>query len=206
MIELLKKYNEIYIKNRSHGQEDKTEVFEFNDRSSKLILSAPHATCSFCNKKEKKADLYTGAIVRYLGEVNNISTIIRQKFIPYRELVSDYVVKENLGNHFYLDIHGFNQDIDYDICLGIGEYEARNYPYVNEIYELIKKYNLKAIINHPNYKGLYGLTGRYHQHFNQPNVIQMELKYALRDFTNQPEIFEEVTFPLFNEIIKCYEK
>ena len=85
MLELLKKYNEQFIQNHSHGNENDEDVFEYTNYDSKLILTAPHATASFCNKKEKVADLYTGAIVRYLGEQNHTSTIVRKKFAPYIE-------------------------------------------------------------------------------------------------------------------------
>ena len=64
MIDTLKKYNECFILNRSHGQEEREDVFEFIDYSSSLILSAPHATRSFCNKK-KNAQIYI--LVRLLS-------------------------------------------------------------------------------------------------------------------------------------------
>jgi hypothetical protein len=205
MIELLKKYNECFVLNNSHGQEELDNIFEFTDYSSLLILSAPHATRSFCNKKEKCADLYTGALVQYLGEICNISSIIRTKFTPYKALILDYITEHNLQEHYFLDVHGFNQNIDYDICLGIGSFPEQNYPYLQEIINITQKYDLKIIVNHENYTGKCGLTGRYQKVYNKPCVIQIELKQYLRDFYNNPDVVRNITIPFFIDIIKCYE-
>lgn len=205
MINTLKKYNDSFMLNHAHGKEENDEIFKFTNCSSKLILSAPHATRSFCNKKEKSADLFTGAITKYLGETNNISTLIRTKFTPYKALISDYISQYNLQDHYFLDIHGFNQDVGYDICLGTGEISPENYPYLENILQIAEKYNLKTVINHINYTGKCGLTGRYQKSFKKPNVIQIELKQYLRDFYNNPQTIETVTIPLFNEIIRCYK-
>lgn len=204
MIDDLKHYNDRFAQNYSYGDENNDSVFEYIDRNSNLILSAPHATRSFANKKEKVADLYTGAIVEYLGNKNKISTIIRTKFVPYRELVSDYVVKQSLQNHYFLDIHGFNQDIDYDICLGIGELSEQNYPYLSDIIRSAKSYDLKIIVNHPNYTGKWGLTGRYQKEFGKPNVIQIEIKKYLRDFYKNADLVASVTLPFMEDVLKLY--
>ena len=206
MIEILKKYDLIYNQNHSRGQENCPEVFRLTDRDSSLILSAPHATSSFTNKHEKQADLFTGALTQYLGETENVSTIIRQKFTPYKCLISDYVAEKNLQEHYFLDIHGFNQDMDYDICLGIHTYERKNYPYLDKIIEIAEKYHLKYIINHPNYTGKFGLTGRFQEKFGKPNVIQIEFQKYLRDFYNYPEVVENITIPWMKDIIKEYKK
>ena len=206
MIDALKKYNECFVLNHSHGQEENEDVFEFTDYSSLLILSAPHATRSFCNKKEKCADLYTGALVKHLGAVNKISTLVRTKFTPYKFLISDYVAEHNLQDHYFLDIHGFNQNIGYDICLGIADFDDENYPYLDCILKIAAKYNLKTIINHPEYTGKVGLTGRYQTAFGKPNVIQVELKQYLRDFYQNSDVVTNITLPFFNEVIDCYRK
>lgn len=205
MLSVLKKYNEFFMQNYSHGDEDNAEIFNYTDRKSSLILTAPHSTRSFCNKREKYADLYTGAIVKYLGEQCKVSTIIRTKFTPYKALISDWIMENDVQQHYFLDIHGFNKDIDYDICLGIGEFEENNYPYLAEIIQIAQKYGLKTVVNHPNYCGIKGLTGRYQKIFNQPNVIQMELKKRLRDFFQNPDMIEKITIPFLSEVIHIYD-
>lgn len=206
IINELKKYNERFALNRCHGDENCAEIFEFTDYSSALILSAPHATCSFCNKKEKISDLYTGALVKYLGNKHKISHIVRTKFVPEKRLISDFIRKEALQNHYFLDIHGFNKDIGADICLGVGYLNTANYPYLQKIIDIAKKYNLKISVNHPNYRGTAGLTGRYQKEFGVPNVIQIELKQYLRDFMSYPEIVKKTTLPFFKDIIKEYNQ
>ncbi len=205
MINTLKRYNDIFMKNYSHGDESSIEIFRYTDCNSNLILTAPHSTRSFCNKKEKMADLYTGALVKYLGEQSNVSTIIRTKFTPYKALISDWIIQNNAHEHYFLDIHGFNQDIEYDICLGIGNFEEVNYPYLQQIIQIAQKYNLRTIVNHPNYCGLKGLTGRYQKIFNLPNVIQMEIKREFRDFYQYPEIVKNITIPFLSEVLDIYK-
>ena len=205
MLDTLKKYNEVFMRNHSHGDDSSPEIFAFTDRGSKLILSAPHSTRSFENRHEKIADVYTGALVRLLGELCNISTIIRTKFVPYRTRVADYIADHNLEDHYFLDIHGFNQKMDCDICLGIGHFEAKNYPYLSDITSLAANYNLQYIINHPNYSGLHGLTGSYQQRWHQPNVIQIELQPYLRDFYHHPDTVLATIIPFFQEVIGLYD-
>ena len=68
-----------------------------------------------------------------------------------------------------------------------------------------QKYNLRTIVNHPNYCGKKGLTGKYQKLFNKPNVIQMEIKRELRDFYQYPEIVKNTTIPFLSEVINCYK-
>jgi len=206
MIDELKKYNERYAANKSHGVENAKDVFEYAERGSRLILSAPHATCSFVKKHEKLADLFTGAIAQYLGMKNHISTIIRTKYTPYKALISDYIFENKLDNHYFLDLHGFDKDIDYDICLGTADCLPEDCPYLAEILDIAKKYHLKTIVNHPNYTGMVGLTGRYQIACGKPNVIQMEIKRYLRDFYNNPDTVLDVTIPFLTDVIRLYEK
>lgn len=205
MIDTLKKYNEAFIQNYSHGNENDEDIFKYKNRNSSLILTAPHSTRSFCNKKEKSSDLFTGALVQYIGEQNNVSTIVRTKFTPYKALISDWIIQNNIHEHYFLDIHGFNQNIEYDICLGIGNFEEVNYPYLQQLIKIAQKYNLRTIVNHPNYCGLKGLTGRYQKIFNLPNVIQMEIKKNFRDFFNYPEVVKNTTIPFLSEVVDIYK-
>lgn len=204
IIDNLKLYNQRFCQNLSHGDEEADEIFEFVNRGSRLILSAPHATRSFVCKKERIADLYTGALVQYLGEKNNISTLIRTKFTPYKALISDCVAQHNLQEHYFLDIHGFDQDINYDICLGIGEYEEKNYPFLQDIVKIATQYNFKTVINHPQYRGVKGFCGRYHKKYGKPNIIQMEIHKKLRDFYQNPDIVKNATLAFLQDVINSY--
>ena len=206
IIDRLKLYNERFCHNLSHGDENCHEIFEFVNRHSQLILSAPHATRSFVCKKERIADLYTGALVQYWGEEKQVSTLIRTKFTPYKALISDYVVEHNLAEHYFLDIHGFDQDIGYDICLGIGECEEKDYPFIQDIVKIATQYKFKTIIGHPQYRGTKGFCGRYLRKYAKPNVIQMEIHKHLRDFYQNPDIVKNATLPFLCDIIAVYQR
>lgn len=41
-----------------------------------------------------------------------------------------------------------------DICLGIGNFEKVNYPYLSQLIEVAQKYSLRTIVNHPDYCGI----------------------------------------------------
>jgi len=205
MIETLKKYDEVFSQNHSHGDETSEDVFCFTDFKTRLILSAPHATASFANKKEKQADLFTGALVQYLGMKNHISTLIRKKYVPYKCLVSDYIVDHGLEGHYFLDIHGFAKVDDCDVCLGTGLFGAVQYPYVQEILDIAKKYDLRVALNHPDYRGKAGLTRRLQQTTEKPYCLQVELHRNLRDFYQYPDRVENVTVPFLRDIIQCCE-
>ena len=205
MIETLIKYNEIFVQNNSHGNTANKNIFDFSNFGSNLILTAPHATRSFVGKKEKLADACTGALVKYIGEQNRISNIIRTKFVPHKALISDFIAENKLQNHYFLDIHGFVAEPKYDICLGTGYFSEEGYPYLDKIMAAAKKYNLKIKINHHLYKGCIGLTGRYQKTWNEPRVIQIELQKKIRDFYNNPETVKQITRPFFYDIIQSYK-
>ena len=121
-------------------------------------------------------------------------------------LISDYVANKGLEKHFFVDVHGFNQDIEYDVCLGIYEHEAKGYPYLEDIIAILKKYDLRTIVNYPGYTGKGGFTRRYQEKFGKPNIIQMELKRYLRDFYQNPDIVKEITIPMMIDVANCYKK
>ena len=204
MINELQEYNARYSANKSHGDKNAGDIFEYTERGSKLILSAPHATCSFVNKHEKVADLFTGAIAQYIGIKNHISTLIRVKYTPYKALISDYIFENHLDNHYFLDLHGFDKDIGYDICLGTADCLPEDCPYLADILKITDKYHLKTIVNHPNYTGMVGLTGRYQIACGKPHVIQIEIKRYLRDFYKNKEMVQNITIPFLSEITKLY--
>lgn len=202
---IITKLKEMDTEFHSYGNTNRNETFDYTNRESTLILSAPHSTKSFANKKEKLADLYTGALVKYLGQEENISTIVRVKYTPYKDMISDYIANNNLENHYFLDIHGFSKPIRYDICFGIADSAPIDAPNLQKLLSIAHKYNLKTIVNHPNYSGTAGLTGRYLKKFNKPNVIQIELSKKLRDFYENPEIVKEITIPMLREFINCFK-
>ena len=202
---MITKLKELDTDFHSYGNMNRNETFEYTNRNSSLILTAPHATKSFVRKQEKVADLYTGAIVKYLGQKEDISTIIRVKYTPYKDMISDYIANNGLEEHYFLDIHGFSKALRYDICFGIADSAPIDSPHLQKLLSIAHKYNLKTIVNHPSYSGTVGLTGRYLKQFNKANVIQIELSKKLRDFYENPEIVENITIPMLSEFINCFK-
>ena len=75
---VLKKYEEEYCRNTYCGNSEGGD-FHFEDRGSRLILTAPHAVRTLRDNRPKAPDLCTGALTRLAGEQNDVSTIIRRR-------------------------------------------------------------------------------------------------------------------------------
>lgn len=194
-------YNKIFMQNDAYGDEKNDEVFSFFDKKSYVCLSAPHATKTFANKCVKSSDLYTGAIVKYIGEKNNFSYIVRNKFMPQKCLISDFILQNKLDNHFFLDIHGMRDENDFDLAIGTGYLMPEKYSSQMECIDyLAKKYGIKYVINHKNYMGCPGLTGRLQQKTGEANVLQLEWSKNLRDIFEKIENVKKITIPFITEL------
>lgn len=203
---VFEEYDKAFWQNHWKGDLQSKEAFEFCDKASSLILSAPHATRSVSAGKERVSDKFTGALVRYLGEENGLSTLIRVKCSEKEDCISEYVAQHILQNHYFLDIHGFDKDIGFDMCLGIGKgFCKEKVPFLENILEIAEKHGIKTAVNHPKYSGSRGFTGQYQSLFHAPNVIQVELSRPLRDFYNHLQTVQNVTIPFFKETVMCYK-
>lgn len=193
--------NSVFIQNAASGDEENPEAFSYFEKHSRVCLSAPHATKSFSQKQIKLSDLYTGAIVKYIGEENAYSYIVRNKFVPKKELVSDFVLQNNLENHFFLDIHGMKDDNGFDLAVGTGYLEAEKYKTPLEyIKELSEKHGLSYVINHQNYTGKPGFTGRLQEATGKANILQLEFSRRYRDIFEHFENVQKTTLPFISEI------
>ena len=182
MLEKLKLYNEPFWQNYSCGDEKNPEVFSFVEKGSFVCLSAPHSTQTFTNKHVKKSDLFTGAITKYVAEENQFSYIVRNKFVPKKVLISDFIVENHLEKHFFLDIHAMVDGNGFDLAVGTGYVSVRQYEAQLQIIdELCRKYNLTYRVNHPNYTGCAGLVGRLQKNTGMANAIQLEWSRKYRD-------------------------
>ncbi len=194
-------YNRIFMQNDACGDEKNNDIFLFFDKLSYVCLSAPHATKTFTNKHIKNSDLYTGAIVKYIGEEKNFSYIVRNKFIPQKCLINDFILQNKLENHFFLDVHGMKNGNGFDLAIGTGYFDAKRYSLeLGYIDILAKKYNIKYVVNHENYKGCAGLTGRLQQQTGKANVLQLEWSKNYRDIFEKITNVEKVTIPFIAEL------
>ncbi|MFI3241514.1 MAG: hypothetical protein R3Y43_02995 [Alphaproteobacteria bacterium] len=192
-----------FMENDSFGDKTK-EVFSFVDRGSNLILSAPHSTKSYREKEVKQADAYTGAICLFLGKKHNLSTVVRNNIGSFEDDIFQFVLDNKLENKFFLDIHGIARNRDFEIAIGTGGIDACAYrDVVDKINDLSAKLNLTTVLNHPDYRGVKGLTYKLQQQTSKASALQIELRKDLRDFYNTSEIFQNKTLVFMDELIEC---
>ncbi len=190
-----------FLANKSDGLIDAADLFEMENRGSTVILSAPHATNTFVNGKRKKIDLFTGEIVSALGAEQNLSTIVRTKFVPEEVRISDFVIEKDLGGHFFLDIHGMSESREFGLAVGTGYFSIADYAQELDLIALLaEKYKIDFVVNHPNYCGKIGLTGHYKKYFNKPNVLQLEWRKDFRNYYEESEKVLEQTIPFLSEL------
>lgn len=206
MINLLKTYDRFFTQNNFMGNIDNSDIFSYHEKNSKICFTAPHATKTYVCKNIKKSDLYTGAIVSLLGEKHNYSYITRNKYVPTKHLISDFIIQNHYENHFFLDIHGMRDNGFFDLAVGTGYASGDKYAkQIKQIQLLADKYNLSIAINHPSYRGCAGLVGRLSKTIPQANVLQLEWSYKYRDFYNNPDIVCQKTIPFLNELAEWLE-
>lgn len=201
MLEFLKTSEEVFSHNDYFGQENDAEFFSFEDRKSRVVLSAPHAIRTFVCKKVKAPDLFTGALVKVIGEKFGYSSLVRTGFCSQKILINDFIKEKNLGDKYFLDIHGMDNSREFDLAVGTGNFSAGVYrSEILKIRELTEKYKIKMVINHPDYRGIKGLTGRYQKEFGLPQVLQLEWRQDFRNFYTCPEKVLEQTIPFIAEL------
>lgn len=201
MLEILKTSEEAFSCNEYFGQENGEEFFYFEDRGSRVVLSAPHATRTFVCKKVKAPDLFTGALATVIGKCFGYSSLVRTGFCPQKALISDFIKENNLGGKYFLDIHGMDNGREFDLALGTGYFSADVYRReIEKIRELTEKYKIKMVLNHPDYRGIRGLAGRYQKEFGLPQVLQLEWRQDYRNFYACPEKVLEQTIPFIAEL------
>lgn len=200
MTDLLKKYEQDFALNLYRGAAF-GDFYEFENRGSKLILSAPHSVRTFRNKKEKAPDLYTGALVKFLGRKNNLSTITRRRFSIEKNSITDFILQHQLEHFYFLDIHGMKENDDFDLAIGTGILNTEVYTdKLEKIRLLAEKYKIRHTINHPSYTGKFGLTGDLQKIDPTPRVLQLEWQPQMRDFYRYPQLVLTKTVPFISEL------
>ena len=202
MLTDLKKFSSLFSLTEVEKNQE-GEIFQFDDKKTELVLSAPHAVRSFVCKKVKPADVFTGEIVSYLGEFCNVSTIVRRRFVPYKCMIHEFIAQQNLQNKSFLDFHGMRNDRAFDLAVGTGMIAALNYKQEFEfIKQLAEKYKIKVVFNHPDYRGGAGLCGRLQREYYSDKVLQLEWRRDFRDFYSKPEVVCSQTIPFMQELIE----
>ena len=205
-INTLKELEKSFSQNKYAGNLKEKRVFSFVNNNSFVCLTAPHATSSTVYKRFKSCDLFTGAIVKYLGDKNKLSYIVRNKYWFKKCTVSSFILKNKLSDHYFLDIHAM-KDRPFDLAVGIGYCSKDDYKEELDIIEkLCKKYKLKYVVNHPSYTGQLGLTGRLQQKISSANALQLEWSKKYRDFNEHSDNVLKVTLPFIKELAVSLNK
>ena len=201
----LKSYNQKYTGNNFYGTACSSAGFEFTDRKSGVVLSAPHATKTFVGGRVKASDLYTGALVEYLGEKNGISTLIRTAYLPRQYLADEFLDGEVLKNGYFLDIHGMRDNGEFELAVGTGllscEMYSRELAFISET---AARLGISYRVNHPQYSGIAKMTAftaRLQRKFEEPRILQFEFSRSLRDFYTCPDNVLTRTLPFLEELI-----
>ena len=197
-------YDRKFVLNDFKGQIDSSNVFSYIEKGTRVCLSAPHSVKSFCNHKVKQSDLYTGALVCLIGEMFDFSYMVRDKFVDYKCRIDDFVLERGYERHYFLDIHGMKNNDDFDLAVGLGVASFDDYKKeLEKIDELAKKYDVRYVVNHLNYMGKFGFTGKFQQKTGMCNIIQLEWSKSFRNFYDNFEIVSKKTIPFLVDLAKC---
>lgn len=207
MLAKLSELNRKYIQNNGFGAGK--EAFVFTNRGSKLVLSAPHAVKTQLNGRVKAADLFTGALAELVGEDRGISTLIRTAYLEREYLADEFVKERGLSGYFFLDLHGMVDHEKFELAAGTGLLEADAYAKaLKAVEKLGKSYGLRMALNHPHYSGIAGMkafTARMQIQTGKPQVLQLEIGRAYRDFYERPENVTAKTLPFLAELSETLE-
>ena len=199
-VKKLQNFEKMFSVNNYFGNAGTDEVFSYTKNNSYVCLNAPHSTKSTANKHIKKSDMFTGGIVKYLGETCQLSYVVRNKYIDRKCLINSFIAENHLEKHYFLDIHAM-KDRSFDLAVGIGYCSLRDYEKeLDFIKKLCQKYKLKYVINHPSYTGQAGLVGRMQKELAQATAIQLEWTRKYRDFNENPSEVLDVTLPFIKEL------
>lgn len=204
---------EIFRKNDGYGIVDSDEDFKVIKGNIPIMLSAPHSVNQERNGKVKKADIYTGAIVKYLTEMTGCYGIykIKTKGDPnyyknnqYKRMVKDIIKKDSIK--YFIDIHGLSNKWGVDIDIGTDNGETIDKSIECKIKNKFIGNNLRVIENYP-YDGGGNTVTKYVSQVCKIPSIQLEISYKYRQFIKNPEasihmvkILSELIDELINDI------
>src|SRR5699024_7418937 len=138
-----------------------------------------------------------------------ISTLIRTAYLEREYLADEFVKERDLSGHFFLDLHGMVDHENFELAAGTGLLEADAYAKaLKAVEKLGKSYGLRMALNHPHYSGIAGMkafTARMQIQTGKPQVLQLEIGRAYRDFYERPENVTAKTLPFLAELAETLE-
>lgn len=122
----IKNQEEQFISNRYFGSSNKD--YKHKSGNIPILISAPHAVKQWRKGEYKKADVYTGALIKTLHETTGSHVIYKTSTngdenytideTEYRKKIKEIVETKDIK--VILDLHGMIADKDSDIDIGTG--------------------------------------------------------------------------------------
>ena len=181
--------------------------FKYKLGSIPILISAPHSVKQWRNEAYKAADVYTGAMIKTLGETTGAHIIYKTSTngdenyttdeTEYRKMISKIVKENNIRVVF--DLHGMSIDKESDIDIGTGN--TKNINLLNQDYILS---SIQSSLNSSNYTvnkyftggSAYTISNYASQKLGIPTV-QLEVNRKFRstnseDFTYMVNLLTEM--------------
>lgn len=143
--EYIKKQETQFIDNNYFGTSKKD--YEYKKGNIPVLISAPHTVKQMRNGEYKKADIYTGALVKTLHDATGAHVIYKTSTngdenyttedTMYRKKIKEIV--ENNHIKIIIDLHGMSADKDSDIDIGTGGHIHGNLLGKKNILSIVKK-------------------------------------------------------------------
>lgn len=153
-LKMIASFEKEYASNAYNGH-PKASPYAFYSGTLPMIISAPHAVSHFRNGKNKKPEVYTGAITRYLHETSGIHALIHERndftdpnWISgklYREKLSRHIQQKNL--RFLLDLHALHPRRESEIILCTNSFKNLQHQkhFTNIFVDIFKKHGFFKI-------------------------------------------------------------
>lgn len=136
-------YEQEFKINNRDGQLKEEKSYRIQSGKNNIIISAPHSVRHMQNGNVKSADLYTGAIAKFVAEKTNSHLIVKCAFNkdnPNSSNNSNY--KKELANHikqnnikFLIDIHGASLTQPFNV--DVGTFNGQNINNRKEVEKII---------------------------------------------------------------------
>lgn len=152
MIKFLQ-YEEEFRINSRYGKLKDGKSFFIKQGTGNVLISAPHSVRHMREGTEKKPDMFTGALAKYVSEVTNCHLIAKIAFddddpnysknSPYKKALAKYVKEHNI--EYVIDLHGASNSHPFNVDVGTDD--DFNINFNNNIKRLILKSFKKERIN-----------------------------------------------------------
>lgn len=191
---LLWQFGEVSYANNQYNGDSSNAPVRVREQDGSICLVAAHAVNHYRDGRVKVADMYTGGLVRLLGAVAGVSTIINQTLSHELEPQTDVLTPSEAALRLMalrrpgmvvLDIHGARDNAVFDIALGTGPgpMTAGQERLCGLFAEVSQQYGLRCALNPEGYQATIApaLTNRARRLLGVENIVQVEVARSLRE-------------------------